>query len=343
MFDENMNIRYLIIIYSIRYGNVSETCRLFGISRTTYYKWYERYKKFGIEGLKDAEKKKPNMPNKISKEIEKIILDLVIERPKDGPRRLSYDLNDMGIDISETGVYNVLKRNGLNRTKDRIKFARENEYLYSHKTRKNKLPNYKEVEKYYPGYVLQLGTSYIGKVDNIGKVYMVSIVDCYSNFAVAKVYNDKSFASVKDLIDTKLIPIMKNFHIDVENIITNGSREYTTNWEGGKHKFKTLLNEYNIKHHIIPASESTGPKYLQYLNDILYEDFYKEVLIRNRYPSLEKLQGDLQLYMAYYNLDRKIGKGRNIGKTPIESVGKVEINLPMPAWFFINSSSLDEL
>ncbi len=32
--------------------NIAKTCRYFGISRTAFYKWYERYKKYGVEGLK---------------------------------------------------------------------------------------------------------------------------------------------------------------------------------------------------------------------------------------------------------------------------------------------------
>ena len=33
--------------------NIAKTCRYFGISRTAFYRWYERYKKYGVEGLKD--------------------------------------------------------------------------------------------------------------------------------------------------------------------------------------------------------------------------------------------------------------------------------------------------
>ena len=85
---KDASVRYVILMHGIKTGNVSRTCEIFNISRTTYYKWYSRYKKYGIEGLKDREKCKPNMPNKISSEVENIILNLVINNPNDGPRRL---------------------------------------------------------------------------------------------------------------------------------------------------------------------------------------------------------------------------------------------------------------
>lgn len=71
--------------------------------------------------MKDREKCKPNMPNKISSEVENIILNLVINNPNDGPRRLLYNLKELDIDISEAGVYNVLKRNNLS-TREKKEF-----------------------------------------------------------------------------------------------------------------------------------------------------------------------------------------------------------------------------
>ena len=42
-------------------GNVSQTCRFFGVSRALYYIWKERYEKHGIAGLRDL----PRRPHKI--------------------------------------------------------------------------------------------------------------------------------------------------------------------------------------------------------------------------------------------------------------------------------------
>ena len=33
--------------------HVAKTCRYLGISRTAFYQWYERYQRYGEEGLKD--------------------------------------------------------------------------------------------------------------------------------------------------------------------------------------------------------------------------------------------------------------------------------------------------
>ena len=35
-------------------GNVAATCRYYGISRPTFYKWLHRYEDFGEDGLRDG-------------------------------------------------------------------------------------------------------------------------------------------------------------------------------------------------------------------------------------------------------------------------------------------------
>ena len=337
---DNVNIRYLIIKHSLRTGNISETCRVFGISRPTYYKWYNRYKKHGVEGLRDKIRREPEMPNKVSKEVENIILDYVIETPRYGPRRISQDLKEMDIEIGEMGVYNVLKRNGLNLMEDRIAYSKKYGHIPRAKS-KTKDISLEKIENSYPGYMFQQGTSYIGKFDAFGKVYMMTIVDCYSYFTMAKIYNSRKFENVKYLVETKLIPISRDFGIQVENIITNGSSEYYSNWGEDKHQYYELLSKYNINQIIIPATEDTDINFLKDVNEIIYEEFYKDILEKGSCSNFNELQGELQRYLNYYNIKRKIDRGPKKGMVPIEIfVEKLKGQYQIPTWLFVNSYNL---
>jgi transposase-like protein len=42
--------------------NVAKTCRYFGISRTRYYHWYNRYRETGLEGLRDRSRRPMSVP-----------------------------------------------------------------------------------------------------------------------------------------------------------------------------------------------------------------------------------------------------------------------------------------
>jgi hypothetical protein len=73
----------------------------------------------------DKEKSKPQMPNQIKPDKEQIILNYILAYPTHGPRRIANELVQQGIIISETGVYHVLRRRGLNHRLDRLFYAQE--------------------------------------------------------------------------------------------------------------------------------------------------------------------------------------------------------------------------
>ncbi|WP_197535269.1 helix-turn-helix domain-containing protein [Caldisericum exile] len=49
-------IKLIWIEYYKKVNNISKTCRHFGISRTTFYKWLKRYEKYGLQVLLDRPK-----------------------------------------------------------------------------------------------------------------------------------------------------------------------------------------------------------------------------------------------------------------------------------------------
>ena len=105
--------------------NVTSTCKFFNLTRTTYYVWLRQFMQLGYLGLKDKERSRPRMPNKIRPDVELIIYNYIRDYPTHGPRRISNELKAQGITISETGIYNVLRRCGLNHRLDRLFYAQE--------------------------------------------------------------------------------------------------------------------------------------------------------------------------------------------------------------------------
>lgn len=59
--------------YSKKSKNIAKTCRYFGISRQTYYKWLKRYIKYGKRGLINQSKKPKNIKFKIDPKIKRLI------------------------------------------------------------------------------------------------------------------------------------------------------------------------------------------------------------------------------------------------------------------------------
>lgn len=62
--DRNATHRLPIIRHAQEVtGNVSRTCRYYGITRQAYYKWLCRYEEHGLEGLRDRSSRPHVSPN----------------------------------------------------------------------------------------------------------------------------------------------------------------------------------------------------------------------------------------------------------------------------------------
>lgn len=107
-----------------RSGNYSfsELCRQFDISRTTGYNYIKRYRKEGLEGLKERSKAPIRHPDKILPEVEKEILAYRKKYPRWGAQKIWKLLhNDFQADHipSISSINRILKRNNLIIVKNR--------------------------------------------------------------------------------------------------------------------------------------------------------------------------------------------------------------------------------
>lgn len=50
-------------------GNVAQTCRYYGITRTTFYRWLRRYQELGEAGLADRSRRPHHCPHETPTEI----------------------------------------------------------------------------------------------------------------------------------------------------------------------------------------------------------------------------------------------------------------------------------
>lgn len=96
-------------------SNFSALCDRFGLSRRTGYKWLNRYKEHGLEGLKERSKRPDNSPDRTPAEIEKEIVKLREQNPEWGAKKLFSLLQQRysGPVPARSTINTVLKRNGL--------------------------------------------------------------------------------------------------------------------------------------------------------------------------------------------------------------------------------------
>lgn len=196
--------RVRVIEYAARINNVSEACRVFGISRKTYYEWINKAEQYGLSALLPRERRKPHMPNAMSSEEVAVILSEAIARPTLGPKSLLRHLKKRGVDRSASGVAKVLRCHNLGTAKQRVIALASLTATATGQLTEAALEGPFGFCQYasHPGQVVALDAFYVGKLKGVGAVWQLTAVDIATRIAVVQlVVGDKTATVAALLLD----------------------------------------------------------------------------------------------------------------------------------------------
>jgi transposase InsO family protein len=273
-------------------GNVSQTCRYYGISRQTFYKWLRRYEEQGLEGLRDRSSRPHYSPNATSAEVVGKIMYLR-QHYHFGPQKIAMYLKRYhDIRMSSSGVWRVLERLGMNRLPASQK----------HKTHQKR---WKRYEKPQPGHRVQVDVKFITPVGAAGKkFYQFTAIDDCTRIRVLRAYprcNQKTAIQFLDYLLARL-----PFRVDV--IQTDNGGEFGT-------QFHYHVLDRGISHvYIRPATPRLNGK-VERSHRIDEEEFYR-MLEGIVIDDTELFNDKLQEWENFYNFNRP--HGALDGQTPYE-------------------------
>ncbi|MBC8158308.1 MAG: IS3 family transposase [Alphaproteobacteria bacterium] len=150
--------------------SVRRTLDKLGIPNTTFYRWYDRYRALGTEGLEDRTSGPGRVWNRIPDDVREQILDLALDETELSPRELAVRFTDTkGYFVSEASVYRLLKAHDLITSPAFIVIKAANEFRD-----KTTAPNQ----------LWQTDFTYF-KVIGWGWFYLSTILDDYSRYIIA--------------------------------------------------------------------------------------------------------------------------------------------------------------
>ena len=99
---------------SVQGANVSQLCERFGVSRKTGYKWLQRWRDQGEEGLVDRSRRPSKCPGQTDRSIEQKVLRIRAAHPAWGGRKIRKRLQVLGIcsPPSASTITRILHRHG---------------------------------------------------------------------------------------------------------------------------------------------------------------------------------------------------------------------------------------
>jgi len=191
-------------------GNVALTCRYYGISRQVFYTWRRRYDADGLDGLRDRSHRPQVSPNATRTEVVGKIIYLR-QHYHFGPAKIAMYLKRYHeIQISNSGVWHILKRLELNR-------------LPASQRHKRHDRRWKRYEKPLPGHRVQLDVKFIQPLPGSRrKHYQFTAIDDCTRLRVLRIYPQLNQKSAIQFLDY----VLERLPFRVEVIQTDNGPEF---------------------------------------------------------------------------------------------------------------------
>jgi transposase InsO family protein len=309
-------------------GNVSRACKVMGFSRDTFYRYQAAVETGGAEALIDANRRKPNIKNRVEEATEAAVTAFALEQPAFGQVRVSNELRKRGIFVSPSGVRSVWLRQNLESFKKRLsaleKHVAETGTVLTEvqvqalEKKQDDDVAHGEIETAHPGYLGSQDTFYVGTLKGVGRIYQQTFVDTYSKWAAAKLYTTKTPITAADLLNDRVLPFFTEQGMGVIRILTDRGTEYCGKPENHDYQLYLALND--IEHSRTKANHPQTNGICERFHKTILQEFYQVTFRRKIYQSIEELQVDLDDWMIYYNNARTHQGKMCCGRTPMQTL-----------------------
>jgi len=287
--------------YQTHAKNAEATCRHFGISKSVFYRWKNRYKRFNLKTLEDdTSNRRPHSLRQMTTDpaILKRIYDIRYADLEKSKWEIQEELRREGVTVGRSAIQKVINRHSELLNTQHIKKLRQHRKLTIARLRASR-----EMREKYPGALVQIDTKHFYVLGI--RFYLFCAVDCKSRYAYVYCYKTISSQSGADFLRR----VIDYFPFKVEAIQTDNGSEYLLNF----HKECTqrgLIHYFSFPH--TPKMNGRAERIIQ---TAVYEYFNWQY---DLLPDIDEINKHCVIFNSKYNTKRfhqKLGY-----KTPQEYV-----------------------
>jgi transposase InsO family protein len=285
--------RWRVLRHAAESGNVARTCRRFGISRKSFYKWRGRYQQHGEAGLCDRPRAPQHSPGAIAREVVSKILYLR-QRYHFGPGKIAHYLQRFHrMAVARSSVHRILARHGMNR-------------LPANQKHRPHGKRWQRYEKPQPGHRLQVDVKFLERIPGTRKrLYQFTAIDDCTRVRVLKIYDACNQATAIRFIDE----VIRRLPFRVHVVQTDNGAEFQSH-------FHWHLESLDIRHaYIRPRTPHLNGK-VERSHRVDDQEFYQLLDRDGVTDDIHLFNDKLRQWEDYYNYHRP--HGALGGQTPYE-------------------------
>jgi transposase InsO family protein len=301
-------------------GNVRVACREAGISRSLFYRWKQRFGRYGVDGLHPKRTTaRRGRPPAVPAHVERSVIAMALAWPTWGPNRLAVQLARQGVEIAPSTVYRTLRRVGLGTRAQRLgvleQHSAERAGLLTERTRRKiraaRSPAERHVEASEPGELVCLDCFYVGKLKGVGKVWQITACDAASSYGTGRVLvlPQPTAQAAAHFLQQVLVPLYRDAGWPIQRVLTDGGSEF-------KGVFAHSCRKLGIRHTRTQPRHAWTNGFVERLQGTILHEHWRVEFRRRYFTKLPQLQRSLDGFLRFYNHQRPHHGYRTRGRTP---------------------------
>jgi transposase InsO family protein len=228
-----------------------------------------------------------------------------------------------GVQASSGGVRGVWNRHNLLLRHQRLLRLEEH-------TRKRKIklsddqirllerfsPEFRDrhIETHYTGELVAVDTFMVGTLKGIGRIYLQSVIDCYSRYAWGRLYTSKLPVTAVQTLNNEVLPFFEKHDASITTVLSDNGREFCGRPD--RHPYELFLQFEGIEHRTTRVRRPQSNGFVERLHRTLLDEHFRIMGRKKFYESVDEMQKDLEIYLDHYNTKRPHQGRGMLGSTP---------------------------
>lgn len=295
-------------------GNISEACRLMGVSRTRFYEWKTKAELYGLDALMPKPRRRPQLPNETPTHVVEELLVIAAVQPTLGCRRLADVLAERGLQVSGTTVQRILNDHGLGRRAQRVARAAaitaQSTGLVTEATPETPWGFCHWAPR--PGALVAVDSFYIGHLKGVGKVYQLTAVDTATRLAMMMIVLGPVTSAHSLAFAHHVRRGFRRLGFQVTGMLSDNGPEWIAR------DFRDGLAAMGIDHHRIPPRSPNHNAVCERFHGTCLQECWRPAFHRRRFTSIAQLQAEANAWLVGYNNRRRNHGDFMRGRTPRE-------------------------
>lgn len=266
--------------------NAERTCRHFGISKSVFYRWKNRFNKRNLRSLEfDTKLRRPHKLREMttSPHVLKLIYNIRFLDPSKSKYEIEEELRRLDIRVSSKVIQKVINRHiELQNIDLKKRFRKSRNYKIA------RIKAVKELREKDLGSLIQIDTKHLYILGQ--RFYVFVAIDCKSRLGFVYAYKTCSSQNAADF----LLKAIDYFPFPIQGVNTDNGPEYLLN-------FHKLTEKLGITHFFThPHTPKMNARVERLIKTLEYEFLnYRDLL-----PELEEVRKICREFNDYYNAKR---------------------------------------